>query len=83
MKISLDISDFLEEISSLSILLFSSISLHCSLRKAFLVLLYILLNSAFRWVYLSFAPLPFTFLFSQIFVSPPQTTILPFWISFL
>ena len=38
-------------------LLFSSISLHWSLRKAFLSLLAILWNSAFRWVYLSFSPL--------------------------
>ena len=32
----------------------SSISLHSSLRKAFLFLLTILWNSAFKWVYLSF-----------------------------
>ena len=38
-------------------LLFSSISLHWSLRKAFLSLLAILWNSAFKWVYLSFSPL--------------------------
>ena len=31
--------------------LFSSISLHCTLRKAFLSLLAILWNSAFKWVY--------------------------------
>ena len=37
------------------ILLFSSISLHCSLSKAFLSLLAICWNSAFRWVYLSFS----------------------------
>ena len=67
MKCSLGISNFLEEIFSLSILLFSSISLHWSLRKAFLSLLAILWNSAFRWVYLSFSPLPFTsLLFSAI-----------------
>ena len=42
------------------ILLFSSISLHWSWRKAFLSLLAILLNSAFKWVYLSFSPLLFT-----------------------
>ena len=42
------------------ILLFSSISLHWSLRKAFLSLLAILWNSAFKWEYLSFSPLPFT-----------------------
>ena len=40
------------------ILLFSSISLHWSLRKAFLSLLAILWNSAFRCVYLSFSRLP-------------------------
>ena len=40
------------------ILLFSSISFHWSLRKAFLSLLVILWNSAFKWVYLSFSPLP-------------------------
>ena len=48
------------------ILLFSSISLHWSLRKAFLFLLAILWNSAFKWVYLYFSPLPVTFLFSGI-----------------
>ena len=41
------------------ILLSSSISLHWSLRKAFLTLLAILWNSAFKWVYLSFSPLLF------------------------
>ena len=41
------------------ILLFSFISLHWSLRKAFLSLLAILWNSAFKWVYLSFSPLLF------------------------
>ena len=45
------------------ILLFSSISLHWLLRRAFLSLLAILWNCAFRWVYLSFSPLPFTCLF--------------------
>ena len=43
------------------ILLFSSICLHYSL-KAFLSLLAILCNAAFRRVYLSFSPLSFTFL---------------------
>ena len=38
-----------------TILLFFSIFLHWSLRKAFLFLLAILWNSAFRWVYLSFS----------------------------
>ena len=49
------------------ILLFSSISLHWLLRKAFLSLLAILWNSAFKWEYLSFSPLLFTsFLFTAI-----------------
>ena len=52
----------------LPILLLSSISLHCSLRKTFLSLLAILCNSAFRWVYLPCPPLPFTsLLFSTIY----------------
>ena len=42
------------------ILLFSSISFLWSLRKAFLALLAILWNSAFKWAYLSFSPLLFT-----------------------
>jgi len=48
MKCSLGISNFLEEISSFPILFISSISLHWSLRKAFLSLLDILGNSAFN-----------------------------------
>ena len=46
------------------ILLFSSISLHCSLSKAFLSLLAILWNSAFKWVYLFFSPLPLPLFFT-------------------
>ena len=42
------------------ILLFSSNSLHWSLRNAFLSLLAIFWNSAFKCVYLSFSPLLFT-----------------------
>ena len=48
---------FLKRSLVLPILLFSSISLHWSLRKAFLSLLAILWNSAFKWEYLSFSPL--------------------------
>ena len=40
------------------IVLFSSISLNWSLRKAFLSILAILYSSTFRWVYLSFSTLP-------------------------
>ena len=58
---------FLESSLVFPILLFSSISLHWSLRKAFLSLPAILWNSAFRWVYLSFSPLLFaSHLFSAI-----------------
>ena len=50
---------FLKRSLVFPILLFSSISLHWSLRKAFLSLLAILWNSPFEWVYLSFSPLLF------------------------
>ena len=64
------------------ILLFSSISLHWSVRKAFLSLLAFLWSSAFRWVYFSFLISFLLLFFSQLFVRPPQTTILPFCIYF-
>ena len=49
------------------ILLFFSICLHWSVWKAFLSLIAILWNSAFRWVYLPFSPLPLaSLLFSAI-----------------
>ena len=51
---------FLKRSPVFPILLFPSISLHWSLRKAFLSLLAILWNSAFKWEYLSFSPLLFT-----------------------
>ena len=49
---------FLKRSLVFPILLFSSISLHWSLRKAFLSLLAILWNSAFKCIYLPFCPLP-------------------------
>jgi len=54
---------FLKRSLVFPILLFYSISLHLSLKTAFLSLLAILWNSACKWVYRSFSPLPFTFLF--------------------
>ena len=78
----LGIANFLQRSLFFPILLFSSIFLHWLLRKALLSFLAILWNSAFKWVYLSFSPLPFTSLLSQLFARPPQTTILPFCISF-
>ena len=80
---SLGISNFLEEISSLPTLLFSSISLHLSLRKAFSSVFAILWNSAFKWVYLSFLLCLSLLFFSQLFVRPPRATILPFSFLFL
>ena len=60
---------FLKRFLVFPILLFFSISLHCSLRKALLSPFAILWNSAFRWAYLSFFPLPFTSFFPQLFAS--------------
>ena len=62
---------FLKRLLVFPILLFSSISLHWSLRKAFLSLPDVLWNSAFRWVYLSFSPLPFI---SLLFLSSTDNT---------
>ena len=73
---------FLKTFLVFSILLFSSISLHCSFKKVFLSPLAILWNSVRRWIYLSLSPLPFSFLFSAI-CKPPQTTTLLSCIFFL
>ena len=75
---------FLKSFLVFPIVLFSSISLHCSFKKVFLSLLAILWNSAFSWVYTSLSLLlPFLLLFSsQVLVKPPQTTSLPSCISF-
>ena len=63
MKCSLDISNLMRSLV-FPILLFSYF---WSLRKAFLLVLAVLWNSAFRWIYLSVSPLPFaSLLFSDI-----------------
>ena len=80
MKCSLGISNFLEEI--FPILLFSSISLHCLLCKAFLSLLAILWNSAFKWEYLSFFPLLFTSLLFTAICKAPSDSHFTFLIYF-
>jgi len=75
---------FLKRSLVFPILLFSSISLHCSVRKAFISLLAILwdlLSFAFRWSIFPFFLCYSLLFFSQLFVRPPQTTILPFCIS--
>ena len=66
MKCFLDISNVPEEISiDFPILLLSSISLHCSLKKAFLFLLAILWNSAFSCIHHSLSSLLCTSLLSS------------------
>ena len=62
---------FLKRSLVFPILLFTSISLHWSLRKAFLSFLAILWNSAFKWVYLSFSPLA---LASLLFIAICKTS---------
>ena len=59
------------------ILLFSCISLHCSLKKAFL-LLAILWNSAFKWVHLSFSPLPLAYLLFSAICKASSDNLLAF-----
>ena len=82
MKCSLGISNFLEEISSLSHSVVCLYFFALITEEGFLISFAILWNFAFRWVYLSFSPLLFTSLLSQLFVRPPQTAILLFCISF-
>ena len=60
-------------------LLFSSISLHWSLRKAFLSLLTTHWNSAFRCLYLSFSPLPFTSLLFTAICKASSDNHFTFW----
>ena len=59
MKCSLGISNFLEEISSLSYSIVFLYFFALIAEEAFLSLLAILSNSAFKWVYLPFSPLLF------------------------
>ena len=71
---------FLKRSLVFPILLFSSISLCWSLRKAFLSLLAILWNSAFKWVYRSFSPLLFASLLdTQHTYSTYSVMIFLFW----
>ena len=70
---------FLKRALVFPILLFSSISLHWSLRKAFLSLLAILWNSAFKWVYLSFSPLFFAYLLFTAIYKPSSDSQFAFF----
>ena len=70
---------FLKRCLVFPIPLFSSISFHWSLRKAFLSLLAILWNSAFRFLYLSFSPVLFaSLLFTTICKASPDSPF-AFW----
>ena len=73
---------FLKRSLGFPILLFSSISLHWLLRKAFLSLLAILWNSAFKWVYLSFSPLLFASLVFTAICKASSESHFAFFISF-
>ena len=70
---------FLKRSVAIPNLLFSSISLHCLLQKAFFSLLAILWNSAFRWVFLSFSHLPFTSLLTSATCKASSNNHLPFF----
>ena len=73
---------FLKRSLVFPILLFSSISLHWLVRKAFLSLLAVLWNSALRWIYRSFSPLLFTSLLYTAICKVSSDAILLFCISF-
>ena len=67
MKCTLDILNFLEEISSLSHSVVFLYFFALITEEGFLISPCIPWNSAFKWVYLSYSPLPFTsLLFSAI-----------------
>ena len=66
MKCSLGISNFLEEISSLSLSIVFLYFFALITEEDFLISLCYSLEIAFKWVYLSFSPLPY--------VSPLLTT---------
>ena len=73
---------FLKRSQVFPILLFSSIGLHWSPRKAFLSLHASLWNSAFRECIFPFLLWLLLLFLSQLFIRPPKTTILTFYISF-
>ena len=79
MKCSLGISNFLEEISRLCHAITVLYFLHCSPKRVFPSLTAIFWSSAFSWVYLSFSPLPFTFLLFSVIFKASQTTTLHFF----
>ena len=69
---------FLKRSLVFPILMFSSVSFHRSLRKAFLFLL-IFCNSTFKWVYISFSPLPLAYFLSYLWGLLRQSFCFSFW----
>ena len=82
MKCSLVSLIFLMQSLVFPILSFSSVSLDCSQRKAFLSLCAVVWVSTFRRVYIYFSPFPLLLFFYQLFVRSPESTIFPFCIYF-
>ena len=83
MKCSLVSLNFLKRSLVFPIVLFSSISLHWSLRKAFLNLSLLFFGTLHSDEHIfPFLLCHWVLFFSQLFVWPPQTTVLPFCISF-
>ena len=73
---------FLKDPEVFPIVLFFSVSLCWSLRKAFLSLLAIVWNSAIKWVYLSFSPLFFASLLFTAICKASSDSHLTFLLSF-
>jgi len=73
---------FLKRSLVFPILLFSSVSLHCSFKKAFYLSL-LFSGTLHQVVYIPFLLCLLLLFFSQLFVKPPETTPLPFCILFL
>ena len=82
MKCSLGISNFLKRSLIFPILLFSSVSLHCSFKKTFLSPLVFSETLHSVGYIFPFLPCFLLLFFPQPFVKPSQTTTLPSCISF-
>ena len=76
------ISNFPEEISSLSHSIVFLYFFELNTKEVFCISPCHSWNSAFKWVYLSFSLCLWLLFFSQLFVRTPQTTILPICIYF-
>ena len=83
MKYSLSISDFPEETSSLSYFIVFLCFFALLTRKAFLSLLAILWNSAFKWIYLSISSLPIASLLFTAICKASSDNPFAFWFLFL